>query len=449
MKILQDSNELAKSLFDRQIIEKNKIYRFMKYSVKIKTQTDEILLYNNLSKELVLLSKEESVDIDNVEFNFITPTIQTLIERYFLVPQDFDEKNLANQLRNVARLMVRMNGITNYTILPTTACNARCFYCFEAGTPIFTMSASVANDVADYIIKNHDPNKPVSIRWFGGEPLCNREAIDIICERLRNNNVNLRSEIVSNGYLFEKKLIDKAIKDWKLKSVQITIDGMPDTYNKVKNYKNGDMNAFVRVSDNIELLCQKGINVTIRLNMDKHNDKELFTLVDWISNRYVGYDNLFVYARVLFEDIEKNNISRSSEERIAITNKFIELQNKIKKLGLSKAQSIDNHIKVNACSADNEKAVLISPQGNLGRCEHHVNDDFYGTIYDDKAKYIWNDYCASVEKCDNCVAYPSCIRLKRCHLGRDECYDYEQYTRVSLIKNGIEMIYKSYLENSK
>lgn len=38
-------------------------------------------------------------------------------------------------------------AITNYTILTTTGCNARCFYCYEKGTKPVTMTAETA-DVA-------------------------------------------------------------------------------------------------------------------------------------------------------------------------------------------------------------------------------------------------------------------------------------------------------------
>lgn len=42
--------------------------------------------------------------------------------------------------------------------------------------------------------------------------------------------------MTSNGYIFNDELVEKAKNEWKLKNIQITLDGTRDVYNKAKNY---------------------------------------------------------------------------------------------------------------------------------------------------------------------------------------------------------------------
>ncbi len=164
--------------------------------------------------------------------------------------------------------------ITDYTIFTTTDCNARCFYCFEKNAARIPMSPGSAEKTAGFIA-GHCGGNEVSISWFGGEPLYNMEAIDIICRGLRERGIPFNSKIVSNGYLFDREIIGRAKVDWELRSVQITLDGTEDVYNKAKAYIYKGVNAFRRVIGNIHLLLDAGIAVDIRLNIDTYNADNL------------------------------------------------------------------------------------------------------------------------------------------------------------------------------
>ena len=98
------------------------------------------------------------------------------------------------------------------------------------------MSDRTAADAADYIARVSEGGK-VTLSWFGGEPLMNTKAIDIITSELRARGVPFRSKIVSNGYLFDGELVRKAKDEWALEFAQITLDGTEET------------DAFSRISD--------------------------------------------------------------------------------------------------------------------------------------------------------------------------------------------------------
>ena len=143
------------------------------YEVKVK---NGYVLYNTLTKEILFVDEEEYYDngIKNL-----------LFEKWFYVPADFNEMSLVDDIRNVIKYTLRQpSGFVSYIILPTTGCNARCFYCFEANSKKITMTDQMVDKVIDYIDRTRNKESKLSLQWFGGEPLLNKKAINKICSSL-------------------------------------------------------------------------------------------------------------------------------------------------------------------------------------------------------------------------------------------------------------------------
>lgn len=86
--------------------------------------------------------------------------------------------------------------------------------------------------------------------------------IDIIDNKLSDFGQTYTNGITTNGYLFNKSLIYKAINEWHLGSAQITIDGTEEVYNKVKNYIYKDsISPYKKVLNNIAMLLNNNIAV--------------------------------------------------------------------------------------------------------------------------------------------------------------------------------------------
>ena len=168
----------------------------------------------------------------------------------------------ADQVRFIRRTMWKEpEHITSYTIFTTTDCNARCFYCYEMGRSRIPMSAETAHKAAAYIAA-HCGGEKVHLHWFGGEPLFNKQVIDIICTDLAEKGIVYESMIISNGYLFDGATVEQAVSHWKLKSVQITLDGTEEIYNRSKAfiYKDGK-SPYQVVLANIQRLLDAGVSV--------------------------------------------------------------------------------------------------------------------------------------------------------------------------------------------
>lgn len=438
--------DFIQKLLPKQEYHKNIRYRFLHYCVILEKGSD-VLLYNNLTREFLILSHSEYIEILKSKFTKPDDILNVLVDKFFLVPTENDDFLLSSQILNLLRALNGDNEKTvhNFNILPTTACNAHCFYCYQAGAKIKIMNEKTAQDVAKYIINKSNGNK-INICWFGGEPLCNTDAINTICNYLNANGVMFKSSITTNGYLFDEESIVVAKENWHLKHSQITLDGLSDTYLKVKQYSNKDPNAFYRVLNNIELLLKNNIDVDVRLNMDDHNFNELKDLINLLSVELKEYVGLTVYVRPIYENIGYEQIAHTEVSRADITKKFKLLQEQLKNLGINGKGSLQKKYRTRVCQADNESWRLILPDGKLAFCEHFLDNDSYATIYNEGEKPIWSEYCEPEEKCKTCPAYIDCLRNKKCPECQHGCYDYEQIMRIEHIRNGMQSEYRKFIK---
>lgn len=169
-----------------------------------------VLAFHTLTRALLLLSPEEFAAPD---------AVSALRSGWFRVPQTLNDRSYADRVRFVLKTMRKKpQHITNYTIFPTTDCNARCFYCYELGRSRIPMSEAVARKTAAYIAA-HCGGESVQLSWFGGEPLCNSAAIDTICSELAAKGVAYSSTMISNAYLFDDALVQKAVAQWRLRRI--------------------------------------------------------------------------------------------------------------------------------------------------------------------------------------------------------------------------------------
>ena len=409
-------------------------YRLMTYVVQ-QPVTDGLLLYNTLTCSMVLLQPDEAADL---------MAQRELIDRWFLVPEDHDDRKLCRQVRQmVALLKPAAKTISTCIILPTTGCNARCFYCFEQGAKPVTMTTETASLVVRYIVA-HRGNEEVTLRWFGGEPLVNAKIIDQICAELREQGVPFRSEMTTNGYLMDADMVQRARDLWQLQHVVITIDGTEQTYNQVKSYVYRGVNAFERVLQNIGLLTAVGIRVLIRLNVDMYNIGEMGELVELLHQRFGTNAHLYVSSFVLYGG------ERSPEDNATLFAQRMQLEQQIAQCGYRFRRRLQNDIKVNCCWADDDgESVLIVPDGHLGKCEHCIDREFFGHIdseeRDEAIIRKFKERRAEIEACATCFYYPQCIRLVMCE--KYFCSPEYQQEHLHETMEAMKYEYERYLSN--
>ena len=392
-----------------------------------------LLLLHTVSGELVRLDAAEEAAWRTLPGE-CPEILAELYGRHFLVPEGFDEKKTVAQIRAVLRLTIPRKEITSFTVLPTTACNARCFYCYESDYPHHTMTEETAEATARFIAGSCGSKRKVKIQWFGGEPLVGKNRVSQICRILKDENIELTSQMTTNGYLFTPELVREARELWNLRSVQITLDGTEEIYNRTKAYVRADGSPFRRVLDNIGELLAAGVHVSVRMNLDRHNEKDLEMLVDELATRFAGKEGFGCYTHELFDRQGFEPIAHTEEDSAEITRRRIELDRRIEAAGLTLASSRKSlpSLRFNFCMADSPKSFLINPLGELGKCEHVPYDppvgDVRSGVTDKKEHDKWLN-STFVDACAECELYPYCAHMEGCPT-KDPCREEARQERL-------------------
>lgn len=258
------------------------------------------------------------------------------------------------------------------TILTTTKCNARCHYCYEKGIKKETLSLATQKRIAEIAIEQSKLNKKIHISWFGGEPLLNVPAIKNISKILEDNNVGFSTSMISNGYLVDQYI--ETIESCRIKSIQITLDGVENKYNDIKQFVYKNENAFERVIDNIKLLLSKDIRVNIRLNFNRDNYQGILECIDFINETFGNNEKLGVYASHIFGDSLSYHLDDGTNIYYLIFKKLIDC-------GFVK-NLVDLGIKerVFYCFVTDLDNRVINANGDYYICEHAVSNSKAGRV---------------------------------------------------------------------
>lgn len=436
------NNEII-AILKEQPIYNNIEYRWMKH-ILIEDIDGGKLIFNSLTRSLIHLTYKEFSEVFNDKLKY-----EILYRSYFLVPEDFNDMEVIDEVREHFKMPIDdlyLSSVNSFVILSTTKCNARCFYCYEMHEKNKKhMTMDTARSVANYIMKTSDINQPVNLCWFGGEPLYNIPVIDLICNTLKDNGFNYSSGFITNAILLDEKVINKAKNLWNITHTQITIDGTETIYNKTKNYIYKDIkNPYKKIINNIALLLNNNIKVSVRMNIDLHNAENLKELVWECKRMFKNHSKFSMYAYPIFEN---SDYSRDEEHRDLVFKKLEELEKVLLECGYFYGEPLKTVIAAQQCIADSGNSVLISPNGDLGTCEHYISSDFWGHINEPNKKDFeilngWRLYEKPWEGCKDCPIYGSCLRPSKCKEIRKCDKRYKEWF-VRKAKQGMLVFYRT------
>lgn len=439
--ILSKNDYLNSFIIEQYSNSDNINYKWSDFNV-IRIEGLETLIYNTFSKSLVLLSW--NISHRQIE-DLTSDEIQILHSCNVIVNIDIDEQVIYWELHHLLRqIEYSTDAINRYNILTTTGCNARCFYCFEDGVEIKTMSPRTAEQVATYIYNNSSNDEMIELRWFGGEPLVNYKAIDIICSNLQKMGQLFYSTISTNGTLIGLPHIYNSLKKWNFKKVRLSFDGLKEEHNRRKNYPSIH-DAYTVTLENVDKLIAIGIETSIRLTFDENNLNDICKVAEMLIKKYKDNKLVKVYSRCIFEKLT----TIAANNNLAQVKKLVEFKEFIDSLlfknGLydeTKWQPIG--YQPSFCAANNPNAVVIDPMGRLTSCETITpNTQFWGDITngvtDNNEKNQWLEIMPIKEKCKKCHFLPSCTTFSLCPNDYYDCIEranncYQNYLLSEFLK---------------
>ncbi len=357
------------------------------------------VIYNTLYNSLVRMNDEE---YGAYCFNGCCDDKlkDELVKNGLWVNADIDERErflaISNMLRNV-----KMHPFT-ITIATTMKCNACCPYCYESGVQQNNMSSATESKLMEFI-KHIDAKDGLDLIWFGGEPLLNIELIDRITEFLSLRGTKYSSYIITNGSLINDELIDKMANLWKVIGTQITLDGVGDEYERRKNYISGKP-YFKAILKNINKLCDNGIHVDIRINIDRANSEDCITLTEVLACYFSDVDNISFYPAFLSGSASPF----SDEEKINIISKMLGVGADCKKLTIN--NKLYSTPKIRPCMICDPYNIAIDTEGFIYNCDHNLghSDRSIGVLNDSIDVLRYENFCLD-SACKDCVYLPKCF----------------------------------------
>lgn len=360
-----------------------------------------VMIYNTLYNSMARLTADECDVLDGLSEGERGLRIE-LLSMGFAVLAGIDERASYARWRRYALQNLQHLSVNMTT---TLKCNARCAYCYEHGVTQVDFDESKLEALTSFI-KRRKREMPVALNWFGGEPLLNPKVIDYVTGRLVEQGIEFNSYMITNGSLLTRRLIEKKFPQWRMRGIQITLDGTEHAYEARKNYVGNGRHMFKRVLERIEWAASSGVMLDIRLNIERNNFADVLDLIYLLQSRFDGEKNVVYYPAFLtgigdkLTDEEKVSFIKQMFRALANPNKF-SITNRLYSMPRSMP-----------CMRCDPQSFSVDVYGRVYNCEHLVGRKAgsLGTVKRlSKARNESRLEYRLRAECEECVFLPKCL----------------------------------------
>ncbi len=392
--------------------------KLSKYTVILKDFPQEslYLIYNTRTQAQVVVDKNLRERLKSKNFEAKNSeeeeTFKTLKRMGIVVDDSTDEDKI---LEEWFALIQNDRTTMRAMVLTTYDCNFACPYCVEAGVrKKVYMSEKTAKDAANYIIRRTSDLGPkkLSLTFYGGEPLMNIKAIEIVSTAVKKHceteGIDFSFGITTNGSLLVPRVVDKLVP-LGLRSAKITIDGTREFHNKKRPFANGK-GSFDVIIKNILSVVDK-IDITVGGNFDEENVESIPALLDYLKDLGLDKKLKLVNFKPIFETINDMGSYTSDTDMGCVFFRDDVMENlvKLRRIVLEKGFKASPGIGINVCTmVMNPSFFVIDPEGILYRCpafvgytQFSVGDIYHYGEEDFSTKSLW-------KRCKDCSYVPLC-----------------------------------------
>lgn len=393
-------------------------YKESFYNIKVCTdERNRVLLFNSYTSALCwieadvyrAISGKTHIDKENIQ--------QTMVDLGYVVEDQVDE--MAKYIFERNHYLYNTNPkVMGYVISPTMKCNMSCYYCFQKDIRHKkSIDVKDLDSIVDFIkvsIENNTHLERFWIKWFGGEPSLEINVIKYITRLIndvcKERNIFFDAMIVSNGLLLTKEVVDDLVHHCNINLAQITLDGMRKSYSKAKGVSEA---CFDKVIENISYMSDY-MKINININVSKQNIKEVFTLIDYITNlKKMNKKNISIYPSMVYKYVSGINGAKIFDED-GYQNFLQELFDYVEERKILDFFEFElPHKRYSYCSSMQSNTLCIGPEGYLYRCETCIGQEDYRVGSCKEGRYFNEiDFayvsCPLQEKCKVCNLLPIC-----------------------------------------
>jgi uncharacterized protein len=241
-------------------------------------------------------------------------SIAILKKRGYLVTLSPEEEEALFTKLTAQHHFASLRRVPGYILMPTYQCNLRCPYCFQdhmRTKPEYSHLLKVMDrKMADRILKGmrnieaahgygEDAEIVRNLTFFGGEPLLakSRPIVQYFIEQLRaRGRVDLSAVTNATELDAYEDLLDPKNG---IAALQVTLDGPPKEHDRRRIYADGS-GSFDRIAKNLTMALDKGVFVSVRMNIDRNNISQIPELAEvFQAQGWAGRDNFRPYAAAI------------------------------------------------------------------------------------------------------------------------------------------------------
>jgi uncharacterized protein len=424
--------------------------------IPIEDLENEYLIYNTATGGIEVLNNNEGILIEEMRKNTrafyldngsgdSNELFTRLYKKGYLVDYDLDERkklyDYYRKKRGSESINKRKYGSIGLTIGTTMICNMGCSYCFEFVKPNRSLKDPVVIDqietfVRDVVSKSDvEKWRNIAVTWYGGEPLVNKRAIEMLTPKLKDICKELEMDydasIITNGVLLDEDTWQLLLSN-NVDHVQITIDGAREVHDNSRPLKgNSTQKSYFKILENISKKPD-GIKLTIRINVDRKVAQSLPLLVQdlqtygiWPS-KYKTVNLEPAWLRTYEEANESDTNDRLDVDeyfdvlkdfrilQVQTFNQYAE-ENNLKK---AKLKWLAPTVESECNTWVSPFSFVIDPEGYIHKCwetihdrDQSINHVSDGYNLDQYKNYITYDRFDINDTCYNCKYLPVCDQL--------------------------------------
>lgn len=273
----------------------------------------------------------------------------------FILEDETDEMQLVREKFE----LLRKPSEYSLMVLPTYACNLRCWYCVQDH-----QNVNLTDDLFERLKKHidkvvkKDDIKSFKLWWFGGEPLIQYDKVLALNlhakKRCEENGLVFSANITTNSTLLTPERVD-ALRESGVNHYQISIDGPKKLHDKVKVLQG--RSAFDHALSIIDYIART-TNVTLRFNYTKDTllPDEVFHDIDTRLSEESRKNISFLIYKVWQE--ADSAIDQDKLMRLYASSKEKMLHPELPTAGI--------------CYADQKYFFCVYPNGKVGKCDNHA-----------------------------------------------------------------------------